>query len=85
MSQAWLMIAKMNRDKEEARLGAAFDKRVAELSAEAAILPITIYKQDANRVRFSYTKPDGRLAFSKWYTKGEDALAYCRRWHMRNG
>ena len=36
MSQAWLMIAKMNRDKEEARLGAAFDKRVAWVESKLA-------------------------------------------------
>lgn len=85
MSQAWLMIAKINRDKEEARLGAAFDKRVAELGADSAILPITIYKQSNDRVRFTVPGKDGRIRFSQWYNKGEDALAYCRRWHMRNG
>ena len=85
MSQAWLMVAKINRDKEEARLGAAFDKRVEELGADSAILPITIFKQTNDRVRFMVPGKDGVFRFSRGYNKGDDALAYCRRWHMRNG
>ena len=80
-----VLIAKMNRDKEEARLGEAFDKRVAELGAEAAILPITISKQTNDRVRFLLPGKDGMFRWSRWCNKGEDALAYCRRWHIRNG
>lgn len=75
----------MARRADENRLGEAFDKRVAELGADAAILPITIHKQSNDRVRFTVPGKDGMIRFSQWYNKGDDALAYCRRWHMRNG
>lgn len=76
------MVAAINRRNDEERIGADFDKRVAELGAVDAIRPLQIHKQDANRVRFSYFRKDGNIAFSRWYNKGEDAMAYCRRWHI---
>lgn len=82
---AWYTGLAMARRADEERLGAAFDKRVKELGAAAAILPITIYKNTNDKVRFTVPGSDGMIRFSRWYNKGEDALAYCRRWHMRNG
>lgn len=82
---AWYTGLAMARRADEQRLGEAFDKRVEELGAEAAILPITISKQTNDRVRFLMPGKDGVFRFSRWCNKGDDALAYCRRWHMRNG
>lgn len=82
---AWYTGLAMARRADEKRLGEAFNKRVEELGAAAAILPITIHKLTADRVRFTIPGRDGIIRFSQWYNRGEDALAYCRRWHMRNG
>lgn len=82
---AWYTGLAMVRRAEQDKLGAAFDKRVAEVGADAAILPITVHKTSHDRVRFTVPGKDGMIKFSQWYNKGEDALAYCRRWHMRNG